>query len=191
LLSQLETDARLEECHVRQDEVSRLDRALTETVADRDSLQEWKEISQVREERGRKDMITTIQELRLTISKTTRTTSGVLETKGMSKEIVRLKNAYASLSMKYDRDVERLTLSLAEAVGGGVGVGGGGQDAGGTKEENGTGLDVVVLMSEKLTLENQLLEVRAIDASRKKAFDELEAKIVAVARQSTRMQQST
>ena len=107
----------------------------------------------------------------------------------MSKEIVRLKNAYASLSMKYDRDVERLTLSLAEAVGGGVG--GGGQDAGGTKGENGTGLDVVVLMSEKLTLENQLLEVRAIDASRKKAFDELEAKIVAMARQSTRMQQST
>jgi hypothetical protein len=42
----------------------------------------------------------------------------VLETKGMSKEIVRLKNAYASLSMKYDRDVERLTLSLAEGGGG-------------------------------------------------------------------------
>jgi hypothetical protein len=39
LLSQLETDARLEECHVRQDEVSRLERALAETVADRDSLQ--------------------------------------------------------------------------------------------------------------------------------------------------------
>jgi hypothetical protein len=32
-------DLALEECHVRQDEVSRLERALAETVADRDSLQ--------------------------------------------------------------------------------------------------------------------------------------------------------
>ena len=82
LWSQLETDARLEECHVRQDEVSRLEKALTETVSDRDSLQEWKEISQVREERGRKEMSTTIQELRLVISKTARTHSGELATKG-------------------------------------------------------------------------------------------------------------
>ena len=57
----------------------------------------------------------------------------------------------------------------------------------GAAEDYTDDMDVVVLLSEKLTLENELSEVRAIDASRKQAFDELEAQIVALARQSTMM----
>ena len=61
----------------------------------------------------------------------------------------------------------------------------------GAAEDYTDDMDVVVLLSEKLTLENELSEVRAIDASRKQAFDELEAQIVALARQSTMMKHSS
>jgi hypothetical protein len=57
LASQMETDARMEESHARQDVVQRLERSLVEIQNDRNQLQEWKEMSIKREERSRSEMV--------------------------------------------------------------------------------------------------------------------------------------
>jgi hypothetical protein len=101
-------------------------------------------------------------------------------TKGMSKEITRLKNVCAALQMKYDRDVESLRLAAARNVSDQSNN----QSIDKSKDDDDNDLNVVALLADKLNLENQLKEVRAIEKARKSAFDELELKIIDVARKS-------
>ena len=175
LAERLCSDARMEESHARQDDLSRLERSLREAQHECQQLQEWKEMSMAREERLRIDHGSEVQRLRLEVARTTGKESegNVLSTVGAAREIQRLRSAYAALQMKYDRDLEAVRL---------VAVRSSKKDQ---KDENTSDvIDVNALMAEKYTLEDQLRERKAIESARKSAFEELEGKIVDIARRS-------
>ena len=178
LVERLATDARLEESHARQDEVTRLNRSLRETQSEVSQLQEWKEMSMVREERVRIDASSEVQTLRLEAARLIETTTDSHATVGASREITRLRSVYAALQMKYDRDTESLRLINSQGNQNGNPIGNGAD----TQLMN--GIDVNELMAAKFTLEAQLLETKAIEKARNGAFNELENKIIDIARRS-------
>ena len=127
----------------------------------------------------------TIQKLRMELLSARSGDKDIAERSGLARELEKVRSSYAALQMKYERDVEQMRLSAEQQQHHQQQHQQHQQHQHQQQDGSGGGpVDVSSLLADKYTLEQQLKEVRDIERARKSAFEELEGKIVDIARRT-------